>query len=63
MVFQLFLKGLEGKTSMLQSDDLGPNTTVKDLRKLVKEKTGVAEDDQRLLYAGKQMEDICYKTD
>ena len=44
MTFQLFLKGLNGKTLVLHSDNLGPETTVQDLRKLVREKEGIPED-------------------
>lgn len=52
--FQLFLKALTGKTITLEAH-WGGDTTIRELRQLVYEKTGVPHDWQRLICGGKQL--------
>lgn len=51
---QVFIKTLTGKTFTLNVD---PETTVDDLKTMIMYKEGLPPDQQRLVFAGKQMED------
>jgi hypothetical protein len=57
---QLFVRGMEGKTSVLNNPDMPvkPSTTILQLRKIIKAKTGIPEDEQVLVYAGKPLLDL-----
>jgi hypothetical protein len=53
-LFQVFVKTLNGRTITVW---VGPLSTVKELKIKVKEKDGLGEDDQRLLFGGKELRD------
>ncbi|CAG8622620.1 5010_t:CDS:2 [Ambispora leptoticha] len=53
--FQIFVRGIEGRTNTI--NDITPETKVIDIKKMVEVKTGVPPEEQRLLFAGKQLED------
>ncbi|CAI2190745.1 16656_t:CDS:2 [Funneliformis geosporum] len=55
MVFQIFVNGLEGKLTTY--NNITPETKVIDIKKMVKDKTGVEIEHQRFIFAGKQLED------
>ncbi|CAG8613764.1 3366_t:CDS:2, partial [Diversispora eburnea] len=55
MGFQIFVKGLEGKTTTY--NDITPETKVIVIKKMVEDKTGVEAKLQRLIFAGNQLED------
>ncbi|RIA79578.1 hypothetical protein C1645_794102 [Glomus cerebriforme] len=55
MGFQIYVNGLEGRTTTY--NDITPETKIIDIKKMVKDKTGVETEQQRLLFAGKQLED------
>lgn len=54
---QIFLKNLDGATFTLEVSD---TTSVSDIKQYVYEKVGTFVDSQRLIFAGKQLED--YRT-
>lgn len=56
--FQVFLAGLDGKNYTLTIPSSKPQTySVAHLKKLVQEKTGILPNEQRILYAGKELVD------
>jgi len=51
---QIFVKSLTGKTITVECE---ATETVRDVKKKIEEREGVPADQQRLIYAGKQLED------
>ena len=56
--WQVFLKTLDDPTLVL---DVTQSTTVCDFKVLVEEKTDVSIDEQRLIYAGKEMKQLEFR--